>query len=68
MECRHSCKHNLNPTYFRPDAVGEKLCSQVVLWLSIVDVGLGEETGLPAAALLCFLVESLYSLHSFCLL
>lgn len=33
-----------------------------------MDVGLGEETGRPATALLCFPAESLHSLHSFCLL
>ena len=51
----------LNPTFFRPDAAGEELYSQVVLWLSTVDVGLGEKTGLPTAALPCFLADSLYS-------
>lgn len=39
----------LNPTCFRPDAVGEKLYSQV--FLVTVNVGLGEETGLPATVL-----------------
>ena len=34
----------LNPTFFRPDAVGEKLYGRVVLWLNTVDMGMEEET------------------------